>query len=137
MTNEETKLPPLHQAVEDGDIAEVKRLIDGRADVNEKDNEGFTPLHYAAWNGQTDIVNALVKAKAEVNAKTKKCLTPLHFAALAGQSQIVVILVKAGADSYERDNNGDMPLDIARRKYGKDSRIANTLDAMMIMQSEG
>ena len=65
-------LPPLHQAVADGNIAEVKRLIDGGADINAKEEDGLTPLHIAAFAGQTKIALALIKVGADIHAKEKE-----------------------------------------------------------------
>ena len=47
-------LSPLHRAAGNGDIAEVKRLIDGGADINAKVKFDLTPLYYAAREGQTE-----------------------------------------------------------------------------------
>ena len=62
-------LPPLHQAIFDGNVAEAKRLINGGADIDEKDKDGATPLHYAAANGHTETALALIKAGADIHAK--------------------------------------------------------------------
>jgi ankyrin repeat protein len=49
----------LHKAAFIGDIAVMKILIDGGADVNAVD-EGATPLHKAAFNGKIDVLNVLL-----------------------------------------------------------------------------
>ena len=36
---------PLHYAVVDGDLEEVKRLINQDADVNAREDDGWSPLH--------------------------------------------------------------------------------------------
>ncbi|MGI9337731.1 MAG: ankyrin repeat domain-containing protein [Gammaproteobacteria bacterium] len=91
---------PLHQAAEDGNITEVKRLIAGGVDIEAKTNTGYTPLLAAAWYGQTETAPALVKA---------------------------------GADVFAR-GDGEMPLDIAIEKHGKDSEIAHVLRETMEKQ---
>jgi hypothetical protein len=49
----------LHEAVNNNDIEEVKRLLENGADVTLKDNSGFTPLIIARLNGYADIITLL------------------------------------------------------------------------------
>ena len=39
---------PLHDATLKGDVAQIKALLRGRADANEKNRLGMTPLQFAA-----------------------------------------------------------------------------------------
>ncbi len=71
---------PLHHAAGDGDLAEVKRLIDQDADVNAREDGGGSPLHFAAGNGFVAIVELLIARGAEVNAITDEGVTPLDVA---------------------------------------------------------
>src|SRR5688572_28701411 len=63
-------LPPLLRAAEAGRTDEVRRLLEGGADVNEKFPElgGLTPLMLAAMRGHLDTVKLLLKAGADPNA---------------------------------------------------------------------
>jgi ankyrin repeat protein len=47
------------------------------ADVNAKDEGGWTPLHQAAWNGRKEIVELLITKGADVNTKDMPGRTPL------------------------------------------------------------
>lgn len=68
----------LHDAVFGEDLAAVKKLIAGGANVNEiKPDDGSTPLHTAVFMCNIEIVQALIAAKADVNAKNKKGEGPL------------------------------------------------------------
>ena len=69
---------PLHGAVATGDINQVERLIAKGADVNAKDNHGFTPLHFAAERGDKDIAELLIVKGANIDAKNQYGTTPLH-----------------------------------------------------------
>ena len=106
----------LHRAAAVGDIAEVKRLIDGGADINAKNEDGLTPLHYAAGNGHTETALALVKARADIHATNKDKGTPLHWAAEKGKTETALALVNAGADINAKKSDGYTPLHSAVRK---------------------
>ena len=90
----------LHGFTREPDIAEF--LIAKGANVNTKNNEGFTPLHGAcsfagfAGGGNLDLVQRLVAKGADVNAKDNYGNTPLH--ASIGSIDIARFLIGHGAD---------------------------------------
>ena len=58
-------------------VEEVKKLIKKGADVNTKNQNGWTPLHLASWNRYLKIVELLIKNGADVNAENKRDKTSL------------------------------------------------------------
>ncbi|RSN72520.1 ankyrin repeat domain-containing protein [Candidatus Methanodesulfokora washburnensis] len=52
-----------------GDLKEVKRLLDGGADVNARGEDGYTPLHGATCWGHLDVVKFLVDRGADISAR--------------------------------------------------------------------
>ncbi|MHC4604697.1 MAG: ankyrin repeat domain-containing protein, partial [Planctomycetota bacterium] len=97
----------LQQAARDGDIEHVRLLIARGADVNAKDNSGWTPLHQAAGGGHKDIVELLIEKGADVNAKDNKLgMTPLHWAAGTGRSEVAELLIARGAEVNAQDKDG-------------------------------
>ncbi|ROT81849.1 Serine/threonine-protein phosphatase 6 regulatory ankyrin repeat subunit A [Penaeus vannamei] len=62
-------MTPLHCAAQEGHEAAAEELIVKGADVNAKDEDGYTPLHSAAGNGHKAIVEMLIGKGAEPNAK--------------------------------------------------------------------
>ena len=97
------------------------------ADVNEKDDWGWTPLHWAAENGEFTQAKLLIQRGADVNAVTNKTLssTPLHFAAYGGNHRIVYLLIENGADVEAKDRWGLTPLFSARTENAE--KIARAL----------
>ena len=87
----------LWEASAKGHTDTVKALLEQGADVNAKDNDGFTALMFAARDGQTDTVPALLAKGADVNAKDNDGRTALMRAKKKGHKEIVQLLKKAGA----------------------------------------
>jgi len=107
---------PLHDAVEMGDLARVKRLVETQgADVNEIDNRGIWPLLAAATDGNTAMVKLLLQLKANPNRHDQYQYTALHEAASLGFRNVVEILIDAKADINARDINDITPLGYAER----------------------
>ena len=82
-----------------------------KADLNFKDENGFTALHYACDEGNFKIVDILIKANCDVNTKTitnKK--TPLHLTAKHGFFDISKLLIENGAVINIGDNEKNTPL---------------------------
>ncbi len=97
----------LFSAAQNGDLGGVEKAIKAGADVNAKDDIGFTALLYAASNGQANVVAALLKAGASINAVDEPYdNTALMAAAATGHANVVTLLIKAGADINARDDIG-------------------------------
>ena len=84
---------PIHEGAIMGNIETVKQAIAAGADVNEKDDFGFTPLH---WATTTEIAGMLISKGADVNAKTDKGTTPLDRAILGENKETADFLRKHG-----------------------------------------
>ncbi len=90
----------LFTAIENGNAALVRLLVEAGADVNAA--EGFggnTPLHEAVENGDAEIVKILVAAGADVEAEGFMSRTPLSLAAEEGATEIMQILLGPGPDA--------------------------------------
>lgn len=67
----------LHEAVEEKNIAVIRRLINQGVDLNAKNCDGNTPLHLACSSGKLGIVKILLDARADVNVKNHEDNTAL------------------------------------------------------------
>ncbi len=61
----------LIDAVRQNNIDEVQSYIAAKADLNARDNIGWTALMWATYCGHENMVKLLIDAKANLNIKTK------------------------------------------------------------------
>ncbi len=108
---------PLCKPAKNGDIAEVKRLLDGGANPNAVSYDGFsTALMYATFFGHAEIAKILLSAGANPNAAIINGETVLILATIKGHAEIAKMLFSAGANLDLADNNGVTALMIATEK---------------------
>lgn len=96
---------PLHWLAENGKADAIRLLTQDpwRADVNVRDNCGFTALHCACWADDLDSVRVLLDAGSDPNAKDKHERTPLLH--LDGHA-LLQIMIEKGADVSLGDDEG-------------------------------
>ncbi|CAB3410708.1 unnamed protein product [Caenorhabditis bovis] len=105
---------PLHKAAEDGNLEEVKRLLNLGADTNKRDDDCWTPLHYACFYGHLEIVVVLLNSPnmISINAQNNGGATALHYAVINGNEYLVELLTShASIDINIRNNDGLRAID--------------------------
>ena len=89
----------LRSAGLDGNIEAVKQHLAAGAEVNAKDEDGWTPLHLAAEEGHKEIAELLIDKGADVNVGEEEAYTPLDHATLWGHKETSDLLRKHGGKS--------------------------------------
>jgi ankyrin repeat protein len=103
----------LLSAVEDGQTALAKRMIERGADVNATDNHGRRPLQMAITGGLGTLAKLMVERGADVNATDNHGRRPLQMAITGGLGTLAKLMVERGADVNATDNHGRRPLQMA------------------------
>jgi len=100
----------LIKAAEQGDTAAVRGLLAQGADINARDDVGYTPLHNACYYGHLETATLLIQRGADVGALNHNQATPLHVLAAefriegpgrlvpGSQRALVNLLLSHGAD---------------------------------------
>ena len=119
----------IHVAVQSGDIAGVKALLNGRVNLNKTNLGGRSPLHLAAEKGHKEIASLLLDKGAEIDFGNWSDKTALHYAAEKGHIEIIELLLIKGANvNALGDAQRGTPLDLATRfKRNKRNKTANLL----------
>ena len=123
----------LHFAAGDGDLDQVRSLVNGDRDVNANDTLGLTPLHYAAAAEHIDVVRYLLSAGADVNAIDDATAgnTPLGHVAQTCSPAMAKLLLDAGANPLLPGTMQITPLQRAdRRKKAEGRRVYELLLAV-------
>ena len=90
----------IHMAAYVGALEKVRSLIEGGADINEKEDtfRGSTALHRAVAAGHIEVIKYLLANGAGINIKNNEGYTPLHEAVKLGYEDATAILIDGGAD---------------------------------------
>ena len=113
-------LPPeaLHRAAKAGNLKGLEAALAAGADVNARDDKGWTPLMYVVDKGYVLLVEPLLTAKADVNLRGPDGATALFMAAAHGHGEIIPKLMKAGADPTIKGPKEKTATDVAQARYG-------------------
>ncbi|MDR9437511.1 MAG: ankyrin repeat domain-containing protein [Thiohalophilus sp.] len=86
----------LYLAAEQGEVTEVRRLLDKGVEVDARDNCSWTPLMRAAQNGHLVVVQELLQAGADINAKDKDGYHALTAVVITNQVAMLDYLLEQG-----------------------------------------
>ena len=123
--------PALVDAARQGDVEEIRSLLDDGADPSAARGDGLTALHVAAQEGRVEIVKLLLDAGANLDAKSRiGDYTPLHVASEGAHGPVVGALIAAGADlSATTSTSGVTALHLAAQVAGGEEAVKMLLES--------
>lgn len=120
--------PPLHVAVQEGQLTITKALLARGANVDAIGYHGWHALHIAASLGNPDMVNLLLSYNADIRARTSTQQTALHKVASSRSLPVLRRLIAAGAELEARNDRGMTCLHVAAHKSDETMVRALVLD---------
>jgi len=113
---------PLEKAIKDGDLVQVKALIEADPGLISK-----KPLALAARYCKKDIAEYLISQHAEVDQRDFLGLTPLFEAAGSGCAEVAQVLLVHGANVNARNKGHETPL-----WWANSSKHTNVADVLRL-----
>ncbi len=104
---------PLHKAASHGNESIVRELLP-ISDINAQDGRGDSPLIRSLKKKRETCARILIAEGAQVTLANNNKETALHIAAFCNCPQVVTALLENKADPLAEDENGDLPINIAR-----------------------
>ncbi|MDM7460316.1 MAG: ankyrin repeat domain-containing protein [bacterium] len=119
----------LLQAVESGEIEQVRRVLTGGAVVNARTRSGLTALSIAVIRGYDEIALLLIAKGASLDARDKSGdrenrtpgNSPVHYAAIYGRTRVLQAMLDKGVSPNLRDRNGRTLLMMAAENGHRDT----------------
>ena len=124
-------LPPdaLHRAAKAGNLKGLEAALAAGADVNSRDDKGWTALMYVVDKGYVLLVEPLLQAKADPDVRAPDGATALFMAVAHGHGEIIALLMKAGADPTIKGPKGKTATEIAQARKGELSLIQYIMES--------
>jgi len=105
---------PLLIASSNGHLPVVTFLVEQGADIEKTDgNNGWTPLMVACMDNHVDVARYLLEQGADRDKVGFYGMTSLHFAAGNNFLKLAKLLMVYGANLTARNEDGDLPIDVA------------------------
>ncbi len=119
----------LHRAAHEGDVAAIKRLAQGGADLNARDSNGRTPFHVACFAGKREAMAALAAAKADTRALDNQRYDCITIASVADDLPTLDAAIAHGGDAKAITSPYEGTALIAAAHLGHDAVVARLIQA--------
>lgn len=106
----------LHEAAAKGDIAKISKLVAKGADVNEKDDRGWSPLHAASDRKNITAIRKLIDLGADINIQDDQGWSPFGQCIISSDRKTARFLFSQGAKVDIRNKVNTTPLLLAASK---------------------
>ncbi len=103
-------------AVQDCNLSKAEVLVSRGANINTKNDDGYTSLHFAVLKNFRSGIDYLIKEGANIDAKDNIGRAPLHWATRDGYLGIVQAITEGGANLDVKDKDNKTPSDLASWK---------------------
>ena len=107
---------PLHYAARAGNPNIIRLLHQAGAELEIRDEDGYTPLHWTGAMGRRESAALLLLLGAKINSMDNDNDTPLHEAARYGKKNTVKLLIESGANTEVKNKKGNTPRDVGDNK---------------------
>jgi ankyrin repeat protein/beta-lactamase regulating signal transducer with metallopeptidase domain len=114
------QMSDIHRAVLEGNLEQVKKLVDSGTAVDTRDEVGRPLTHWALAAGQLEVFDYLLNEGADITIATKQGSTLLHKASEKGLTDVIRRLIAKGAAVNARTNRGETALFAAARRGHKE-----------------
>ena len=104
--SQEEKDKKLLQGAQRNKLDEVREALEMGANVNVKNDDGWTAIAIASQQGSIELVEMLLEKRANVNVMNNNGNTALISASYKGYKEIVTMLLEAGAEVNAKNNDG-------------------------------
>ncbi|KAJ5946758.1 hypothetical protein N7454_003597 [Penicillium verhagenii] len=102
-------------------------LLQIGAEINHRDQQGFTPAHAAPIQGTEEVLGALIESGADLSLTNNGIGTPLHCAVREKSLSMVEMLLKAGVDVNRKNTYGRTALLVATSMDTRRSDLVSLL----------
>jgi ankyrin repeat protein len=127
--DEVARFTGLHAAAHRGDVAQLKALIERKADVNARDSYGRTPLHVATFAKQRGTIELLAQAGADLGLLENDRYDAVTIASVADDEETLRLLLKLGASAKLTTSRYDGTALIAAAHLGHDGVVRQLIAA--------
>ncbi len=116
-------------AAHKGDVAQIRKLIAEKSDVNVRDGYGRTPLHVATFARQREAIRALIAAGARTDLLENDRYDAVTIASVADDDETLRVLLSLGASAKLTTSIYDGTALIAAAHLGHDGVVKQLIAA--------